>query len=172
MAASLLPWLLPLAVVFVLLDQLIKLWVMYNIPADYYWSHDGSAAGHEIIPGFLYLVHIYNPGAAWGILPGMSVWLALLGIAAVVTILLSRRHLELHRTYNQIAFGLLIGGIVGNVIDRLSTGSVVDFLDVRLWGDFRWPAFNLADSCITVGVILYLLGSFRRDSQPPATDRQ
>lgn len=161
LSASLLPWLLPLAAFFIILDQLTKFLVLRSMPVGLYWNFDGTPAGNEIIPGFLYLVHIHNPGAAWGIMAGMSFWLALLGIAAVIVIIACHRHLELQRPYNQIAFGLLIGGIVGNVIDRLRSGQVVDFIDVRLWGDFRWPAFNVADSCITVGVILYLIATLR-----------
>ncbi len=160
-ASSLLPWLLPLATFFALTDQVTKLWVLRAVPADFYWNRDGTAAGIEIIPGFLYLVHIHNPGAAWGIMSGMSFWLALLGIIAVIVIIACHRHLELHRPFHQVIFGLLIGGIIGNVIDRLRTGKVVDFIDVRLWTDFRWPAFNVADSCITVGVVLYLIATLR-----------
>lgn len=161
LSASLLPWLVPLATFFILLDQITKLWVLRTIPVGFYWGYDGTPEGTAIIPGVLYLVHIHNPGAAWGIMAGMSFWLALLGIAAVVVIITCHRHLELNRTYNQIVFGLMIGGIIGNVIDRLRSGKVVDFIDVRLWGDFRWPAFNVADSCITVGVILYLIATLR-----------
>ena len=91
---------------------------------------------------------------------GYSAWLGWLGVIALVAIFVFRRELELHRPLLQYSFGLLCGGILGNVCDRVRYGHVVDFLDFHLPG-YRYPAFNLADSGITVGVVIYLLYSLR-----------
>ena len=90
--------------------------------------------------------------------------LTLLSFAVLLFIFCFRKQLELHRDTVQIAFGLLIGGILGNLIDRIRVGHVIDFIDIHLpftlpyilpYG--RWPAFNIADSAIVVGMLFYLL---------------
>ena len=135
-------------------DQLSKLWVMRHIEPDNYFDPI------PVVDGFFYFVNITNAGAAWGMFAGYSAWLGWLGVFALAAIFIFRRHLELHRPLLQYAFGLLCGGILGNLCDRAHYGHVVDFLDFHLPG-YRYPAFNVADSGITVGVIIYLLYSFR-----------
>jgi signal peptidase II len=138
-------------------DQLSKYWVVRHIDADTY----SNPAPLPVIDGFFYFVNISNAGAAWGIFAGYSTWLGWLGAVALVAIFLFRRQLELHRPLLQYAFGLLCGGILGNLCDRAFYGHVVDFLDFHLpWG-YRYPAFNLADSGITIGVAIYFIYSFR-----------
>ncbi len=148
-------------------DQLSKLWVTRHI-----LDPDNYSNPIPVIDGFFYFVNITNAGAAWGMFSGYSAWLGWLGVLALGAIFFFRRHLELHRPYLQYVFGLLCGGILGNLCDRVHYGHVVDFLDFYLpWG-YRYPAFNVADSGITVGVILYLLYSFRdfkSSSRPPSS---
>ena len=144
-------------VVFVL-DQVTKIWV-----AEYSGLELGDYppyGGYNIVPGFFAIVYSTNTGAAWGILAGYGIWLALLGIAAVAGIVLMRKHLELDRKPMQWTFGLMTGGIVGNIVDRAIHGHVIDFLDFHI-GSYRWPTFNVADSGIVVGVLLYMIISFR-----------
>ncbi len=131
-------------------DQLTKTWIVANVPVDNYFSPI------PVVPGFFYIVHIYNRGAAWGILDGYSGWLAVLGIAALFLVYHFRHELGLKAPPMQVSFGLLCGGILGNITDRVRFGHVVDFLDFHL-GTYRWPAFNIADCGITVGVTLYVL---------------
>ena len=143
------------------LDQITKILVQYSIPFESsYFAPDRVT----IIEDFFYLVHIGNKGAAWGIFSEYSGILTLLSFAVLLFIFCFRKQLELHRGTVQIAFGLLIGGILGNLIDRIRVGHVIDFIDIHLpftlpyilpFG--RWPAFNIADSAIVVGMLFYLL---------------
>lgn len=150
------PWrLIATAASVLVLDQISKTWIVANIPPDTY--HVGyTTPPYTVIPDFFYIVHIGNPGAAWGIFAGYGFWLALLGIFAVAAICIFHRSFELHRPILQYAFGLLIGGILGNVIDRFRFGHVVDFLDFH-FGSYRYPSFNVADSGICVGVAIYFI---------------
>ena len=114
-----------------------------------------------MIRGFLYLVHVGNTGAAWSMLTGRSVLLAALAAATLVGIFFWRRALGLQDRTAQVSFGLLCGGITGNLSDRLVYGHVIDFLDFH-FGSYAYPTFNVADSAICVGVLLYLIHSLRQ----------
>ena len=150
-----------IAGVILVLDQITKILVQYSIPFESsYFAPDRVT----IIEDFFYLVHIGNQGAAWGMFSEYSGILTLLSFAVLLFIFCFRKQLELHRGTVQIAFGLLIGGILGNLIDRIRVGHVIDFIDIHLpftlpyilpFG--RWPAFNIADSAIVVGMLFYLL---------------
>ena len=150
-----------IAGVILVLDQITKILVQYSIPFESsYFAPDRVT----IIEDFFYLVHIGNKGAAWGMFSEYSGILTLLSFAVLLFIFCFRKQLELHRGTMQIAFGLLIGGILGNLIDRIRVGHVIDFIDIHLpftlpyilpYG--RWPAFNIADSAIVVGMLFYLL---------------
>lgn len=150
-----------IAGVILVLDQITKILVQYSIPFESsYFAPDRVT----IIEDFFYLVHIGNKGAAWGMFSEYSGVLTLLSFAVLLFIFCFRKQLELHRGTMQIAFGLLIGGILGNLIDRIRVGHVIDFIDIHLpftlpyilpFG--RWPAFNIADSAIVVGMLFYLL---------------
>jgi signal peptidase II len=140
------------------MDQLTKLLVIENIPYGTYHH----PAPIPVIEGFLYWVHIGNTGAAWGMFQGFGMVLAGFALLTIATIFLFRRMLSLHLRSMQIVFGLLIGGILGNLYDRVTLGHVVDFIDVHL-PFYRWPAFNIADSAICVGVICYIYLSFRME---------
>lgn len=149
-------WLLLLAVVVFTLDQVTKVWVNHTIPFETYFGPDRIT----VIPGFFHLVHVGNTGAAWGMFAGKTVWLAALAIVTLAGIYLFRHHLELRRLVTQVCFGLLCGGIFGNLVDRLAHGHVIDFL-LFTFGSWDFPAFNVADSAICVGVAIYLYQSFR-----------
>ena len=150
-----------IAGVILVLDQITKILVQYSIPFESsYFAPDRVT----IIEDFFYLVHIGNQGAAWGMFSEYSGVLTLLSFAVLLFIFCFRKQLELHRGTVQIAFGLLIGGILGNLIDRIRVGHVIDFIDIHFpftlpyilpFG--RWPAFNIADSAIVVGMLFYLL---------------
>lgn len=142
-----------IAVTVLILDQVTKLWIVNTVPAGAN-PYDGGMI--EVIPSFFYIIHVYNDGAAWSIFSGYSFILGLLGFVALGAIYFFRKQLELHRPFVQIIFGLLTGGIVGNMIDRFAYGHVVDFLDFH-FGDYRYPAFNVADCGITIGVGLYIV---------------
>jgi signal peptidase II len=149
-----------------LLDQLTKLWVVNNIAFNsYFYPQDTDVI--EVIRGFFYIVHIGNEGAAWGILSGHGEILALFTLVALAAVYKFRYSLELHRKVVQIAFGMLIGGALGNLIDRMLRGHVIDFLDFHFGFTIPWilpngryPAFNVADCGIVIGVFIYLLSGF------------
>ncbi len=141
------------------LDLLTKLWVVQTIPFDPHHDHLPSQE-IVIIPDFFYLIHVGNTGAAWSILSGKSTLLACLALGTLVAIFFWRRTLGLHIRRIQLSFGLLCGGIVGNLVDRLVHGHVVDFIDLH-FGSYTYPTFNVADSGICIGVLVYLWHSFR-----------
>lgn len=150
------------AVIFIL-DQVSKAWIFKNLPLDSYFYPDSI----EVIEGFFYIVHIGNEGAAWGMLSGYSGWLALFALLALYAIYKLRHTLELNRRIMQFSFGLLIGGIIGNLVDRMIHGHVIDFLDFHFPFSIPWimptgryPSFNIADCGIVVGVLIYMGASF------------
>jgi signal peptidase II len=124
-----------------------------------------------VIQGFFDLTLVYNTGAAWGMFRQYKFLLAILAIVALCVLVFTRRHFLEQGKTSTVALGLLFGGIAGNLIDRLLHGHVVDFLSFHL-GFMDWPAFNIADSAICVGVGLYLIESFRagRDGPKERTD--
>lgn len=149
-----------LAVIVFGLDQLTKSWINARMPLGTY----GPGASIEIFRDFFYLVHVGNTGAAWSMFAGAGVWLALLGLCTLTAIFFWRRQLGLRSRSAQAAFGLLCGGILGNLVDRLVHGHVIDFLDFH-FGAYIYPTFNVADMGICVGVFWYVLWSLRQ----PAT---
>ena len=150
-------WLYALGALVFVLDQLSKVWINHALPFGTY-----GGPGHiEIIPGFFNLVHVGNTGAAWSLFSGKSTLLALLAMTTLAAIFVWRRSLGLRLRPVQISFGLLCGGIIGNLVDRMVHGYVIDFLDLH-FGSYIYPTFNIADSGICVGVIGYIIWSFRQ----------
>ena len=145
------------ALLAVIADQLSKLWIRSNL-----------ALG-ESIPetGFFRLTHIHNTGAAFGIFQDHSLILAIIAITGACIILflvlfMYRRFPILNTLPGKLSLGLILGGTIGNLINRLSLGYVIDFIDFSFW-----PAFNIADSSAVVGAFLfaYLLIRFARQSE-------
>jgi signal peptidase II len=118
-----------------------------------------------IISGFFDLTHVRNPGAAWGILGGQNAWLTVLSVVLLALMLIFRRSFLSNTWDHRLALGLLIGGIVGNVMDRIRLGGVTDFLDFY-WRGHHWPAFNVADAAICTGVGIYILSSLWLKQHP------
>jgi signal peptidase II len=139
------PWLIGVAVVAV--DQWSKWLVTHRF---------ALGESHPVIPSVLYLTYVHNRGAAFSLFQGQQLLFVLLAAAVIIWIVW-----ELARgrgaTPMRWAWGLILGGAAGNLIDRLRFGHVIDFIDLRVW-----PVFNLADSAITLGVAWVILQSFRR----------
>lgn len=111
------------------------------------------------------ITYATNKGGAFGIFANQAFLITIIAIAGIVTILIYVRYSPLNRMPVRIALGLLLGGTAGNLIDRLSVGRVVDFIDIG-FGQYRWPTFNLADSVIVVSMIIlvyFFLFKFGRD---------
>ena len=149
------------------LDQATKLWIVLRVPFDPMHSH-GIGGDIEVIRGFFYIIHVGNTGAAWSMFSGRSVTLAVLAAGTLIAIYFWRHTLGLKHPLSQICFGLLCGGIVGNLLDRLVHKHVIDFVDLH-FGSYVYPTFNVADSGICVGVILYLWQSLRASANATAT---
>ena len=119
----------------------------------------------ELIPT-LNLVLAYNPGAAFSILGtagGWQRWLFIgLALAICAFIVHWLRGMPRGARWTSLALSLVLGGAIGNVIDRLRIGAVVDFIDFHV-GDWHWPAFNVADSAICIGAAVLVVGTFRRE---------
>ena len=116
----------------------------------------------EVIPGCFDLRYAHNTGAAWGIFSGKANGLAIFSIAMLVLMVVFRRKIFAPVPAGRVIFGLLCGGIVGNLADRLFRGHVVDFLDFH-WGPHHFPTFNVADSALCIGTALFLIVTFVAD---------
>ncbi|HZS81145.1 MAG TPA: signal peptidase II [Herbaspirillum sp.] len=151
--SSLLPW-LGISLIVLLLDQLSKITItkLFDVGQSY------------PVTDFFNLVLVYNKGAAFSFLATESGWqrhlFTAIGIAASVYIVhLLRKHAR-QRMFCW-ALALILGGAIGNVIDRILYGHVIDFLDIFI-GNWHWPAFNIADSAICIGAILFVQDELRR----------
>ena len=140
-------------------DQLSKIWIASRLRFNPYHVHDG-VRDLAISPGFFYFIHVGNTGAAWSMFSDKSILLALLAAGTLVAIFFWRSALGLKVRRIQLCFGLLCGGIAGNLVDRLVHGHVIDFVDLH-FGSYIYPTFNVADSAICIGVVLYLWQSLR-----------
>jgi len=122
----------------------------------------------ELAP-FFQLTYLRNQGAAFSFLSGAGGWqrwfFIILAVVASAFITVWLRKLDPRQRREAMAWSLVLGGALGNLIDRILYGYVIDFLDVY-YGDWHWPAFNVADSAITVGVVLLLLDSFKSNRPP------
>ncbi|MBU0479850.1 MAG: signal peptidase II [Proteobacteria bacterium] len=151
---------LAIAAAVVIIDQLSKLWIMTAFrPFEI----------KPVIPGLFNLIFITNTGAAFGMLAGeQTLWRQLffgtVAVIALVVLVYAFRQYRDRGILYVTGIGLVAGGAVGNLIDRVRFGHVVDFLDFFI-GRYHWPAFNAADSAITIGVGLFLLATLGDDQE-------
>ena len=132
----------------VALDQITKHFIIN------YLSFSDSV---EVFP-FLHIINIRNTGAAFGSFKGLgSGFFIVVSLVAILFVI----NLLRKRIYNVFGLSIVLGGAIGNLIDRIRYGKVVDFVDFNI-GSFHWPAFNVADSALTVGIIIILVVSFLR----------
>jgi len=144
-------WLYGTAILVFLLDQITKLIAVNNLPL-----HSSTAVIHNVF----HLTLVQNTGIAFGIFNEHGQVLSwLISLCMVVLLIVSR---SFYRTpaIQQAAFGIIFGGALGNWLDRMRLGFVVDFLDFRVW-----PVFNVADSCITAGIFLFLWINLKQQSK-------
>jgi signal peptidase II len=141
-----------LAAVVALLDQLTKLWIR----SEFYLGQS-----RPVVDGLLNLTYVSNTGAAWGMLQDQNFFLAALSLVVLLLLLSFRRVFLRNTAAHRVGMGLMVGGILGNLMDRLRIQHVVDFLDFH-WGGHHFPSFNVADSAICVGVGVYILTEFLR----------
>ncbi len=161
MRKNLLPRSTILAIVAVLvLDRATKIWAAANLPYQ---------VPVTVIPGLeniFTLTYIRNSGAAFGLFPQAATLFAIVKIVVVIGLVVWYNQLPVQHFLVRVAVGMIQGGAVGNLIDRLTTGSVVDFLHFHFW-----PIFNVADSAVSVGVVILAAYMLLDDSQAPARSK-
>lgn len=136
-----------LSLIFLIIDQITKILVIKILPLS------GSI---EIIKNFFYIIPTNNTGAAFSILLGKRIFLIVVAILIIGILLYYIKKNKVDGKLNIIAFSLIIGGSLGNLIDRIVRGYVVDFISIKL-GSYNFPIFNIADTLIVVGVFLLLI---------------
>jgi len=149
-----------LSLILVIADQLTKLMVLGYL--ELYESIE--------ITSFFSLTHVHNYGAAFSFLANEDGWQQyfLVGISTIasIAIILWMKKTSTTQPYKLIALSLILSGAIGNLIDRAVFGFVIDFINLH-YQDFYWPVFNVADTAITLGVILLLLVDFKQDKAKP-----
>ena len=138
------------------LDQLTKWLVLTRVPAE----------GSEVIPDFFSLVNVTNTGAAFGSFRNNNAFFIVLSCVAFVLVLALLLRRRLPYALRDISLALLLAGVMGNLTDRFIHGHVIDFLlfDLHVPLAHPWPAFNVADSCICVAVVCFIIHSFKKPS--------
>lgn len=153
------------ALLVVCLDQLTKQVVLRFL---------GYTEEKVVIDGFFKFVHWGNTGAAWSLFRGNNEMLAAVALVALVVLFFSRHHFNARSALGQVALGLIFGGIVGNLIDRLTVRHVIDFLyfyvQQRGGREIGFPAFNVADSAICTGVALVFIITWRNEHRATRTE--
>jgi signal peptidase II len=132
------------AALMVTLDQLSKLWINANRPQI------------GLLPGFLDLVYVENSGAIFGLFHSHAELFIALGIVASVVILVFLYYFPPATNVGTVSFALILSGAVGNLIDRIRFGYVIDFIGIHVQELFHWPAFNVADAALTVGIFMLI----------------
>lgn len=145
----------------VLIDQIVKIIIM---------SFMGINSSVILIPNFFSLTYVENDGAAWSIFSGNRLFLIAISIVALILVywyFLKNRDMK---NFEMINYSILIGGIMGNLLDRIKFGRVIDYLDFKIFG-YNFPVFNFADICIVISVILLLIYNLKdRNEQKNAED--
>ena len=131
----------------ILVDQAIKIIVMGTMSLN---------SSINIIPNFFSLTYVENDGAAWSILSGNKIFLILISVVALIFIYYYFIKSTDIKKFEFINYSILIGGIFGNLFDRIKYGKVIDYLDFNIFG-YNFPIFNFADICIVISVILLLI---------------
>lgn len=132
------------------LDQVVKFWVN---------SHIALQGFHQLLPGFMGLTNLHNDGAAWSMLEGQQWFFLLISILAIVILGGLLYHYRNQR-WMSVGFALIMAGTLGNFIDRLRFHYVVDMFQTEF---MNFPVFNIADACLTVGVIIIVIKVLRED---------
>ncbi|MBQ8192622.1 MAG: signal peptidase II [Bacilli bacterium] len=142
-----------ISIILLIIDQISKILVIKYIDIN---------NSIELIKNFFYLTYTHNEGAAFSILTGQRIFLILIAITILIIIFNYIRKNKTKNKVETVAFSLIIGGSLGNLIDRIVRGYVVDFLDFKILG-YNYPIFNLADTFIVVGVFLLFIFVFRKE---------
>lgn len=155
-------FLLGAAGVALVLDVASKIWVRTHLPLG---------GRLPLVPDWIHLQHVQNHGAAWSVLAGHTTFLVLFTLAVIALLLFSAREIARQGALAATAFGLILGGALGNFLDRATQGFVTDFFDLDT--PIKWlqtfPVFNVADSALSVGVVLIIVASLRKNKRAAKT---
>mgnify|MGYP003609376369 FL=1 len=143
-----------LALIVTILVTVSDQWTKWVVRSDY-----ALGESRTVVEGFFSFTYVRNTGAAWGILGGQNTWLTVLSVVMLVLMVLFRRSFLSNTWEHRLALGFMLGGIIGNLMDRVRLGWVTDFFDFYI-GSWHWPAFNIADAAICTGVGIYILSAF------------
>ncbi|MBS3113838.1 signal peptidase II [Candidatus Woesearchaeota archaeon] len=132
-----------IALFIISVDQLTKFFIKINFQLN---------QPVPIISNILHLTYITNTGSAFGLFKGLSIFFILFSIVVIIIVFYYLKRIKNNEKTLQFSVGLLLGGTVGNLIDRLFYGAVVDFIDFRIW-----PVFNIADSAVTISVVFLII---------------
>lgn len=149
-----------IATIIVIIDQVLKI-VIDNI-----LSINEST---QVIPNVFYITKVYNTGAAWSLFEGSGILLIIIAIVAFF-LLLKYQNYFMENKRNTLAFALIYGGLVGNLIDRVIYGYVIDYLHIYIFG-FSFPVFNLADMAIVVGFLLVIIAIIKGEEHDSSKQR-
>lgn len=141
-------WFWIAAIASLIVDQLTKYWIVHN----FYLTETVA-----LIPGVFHLTYVTNTGAAFSLFTGRVQWLRWLSLAVSLGLMALAWFGGVMRSWEQLGYGLILGGALGNGIDRFVAGAVVDFLDFRL---IQFPVFNFADVSINIGIVCLLIATF------------
>lgn len=157
-----------MAALIVLIDQFSKYLVMASLEVGQSWD-----VAPWLVPIFS-ITHVTNTGVAFGLFPGVGASFAIVPVIVSVMILVYSWSLPAEQWLTRVVLALPLGGAVGNLVDRLRQGFVVDFIDLNFWPLHEWPIFNLADSSIVAGVVLLsllMLWEERREQREQSEQR-
>lgn len=142
-----------ISLILIVIDQCIKLFISNQM---------GLYDTFTIIKNFLYINLVHNSGAAFSFLQGGRILFILIAIFVVIFLILFIRKNEFKNTKDILIFSLLLGGIIGNLIDRIVYGYVIDYISLT-FGNYNFPVFNFADSCIVIAAILIIVNTVKEE---------
>lgn len=145
---NLVTWFVPaMALAVLAIDQITKWWVLQNLPLNTAW------APFQRLERLFVIAHVANPGAAFGLFKDRGLLFIFIAVVVSGAIIVYNRYLPQGQHLLRVSLGLQLGGALGNLVDRVRFGHVIDFIAVGL-GGLRWPTFNVADMAIVLGVVL------------------
>lgn len=151
------------AVITFFLDQFLKHFVRSRMAV---WS------SITLIPGVVRISYVHNVGAAFGILPNRRLFFIVVSILLLAVSVWWYRSTEPHSTWLKIGYGLLLGGAMGNLWDRVRSGYVTDFIDLDFWPLKSWPVFNIADMALVTAISFYFIYLIREVKEKRHEDNQ
>lgn len=142
-----------LSIILFIVDQISKILIVKLIDINH---------SVEVIKNFFYLTYTHNTGAAFSILTGRRIFLILIAVAILIILFNHIRKNKVKEKIEILSFSLIIGGSLGNLLDRIVRGYVIDFVDIKIFG-YNFPVFNIADTFIVIGVFLLLIETLRKE---------